>query len=72
MMEMPNLRRLRQRRALSQEALAQKSGIALSTIMRAEKGGKTRYVTVNRLAETLGVPVEELAQPIADRGEAMG
>ena len=66
MMEIPNLRRLRQRKALSQEALAQKSGIALSTIMRLEKGKPARYVTVHKLAGVLGVPAEELARPVGD------
>ncbi len=65
-MEIPTLRLLRQRKALSQEALAKKSGIALSTIMRLEKGGHARYVTVHKLAEVLGVPAEELARPVAD------
>ena len=66
MMEIPNLRLLRQRKALSQEALAKKSGVALSTIMRLEKGAHARYVTVHKLAAVLGVPGEELARPVAD------
>ena len=65
-MEMPTLRLLRQRRALSQEDLAKKSGVALSTIIRAEKGNSTRYVTVRRLAEALEVKPEAIAHPVGD------
>lgn len=69
MMEMRNLRRVRQRKALSQESLSKLSGVALSTIIRAEKGNPARYVTVRKLADTLGVAPEDLATPREDAEE---
>ena len=66
MMQIPNLRRLRQRRNWSQQDLADRSGIGLSTIIRLEHGAACRYVTVRKLAEALGVPEEELARPVED------
>lgn len=65
----PDLAAVRQQRGLRREALAKKSGVALSSIMRVEKGGHARYVTVRKLAEVLEVPAEELAQPIGDTDE---
>lgn len=65
----PDLAAVRQQRGLRREALAKKSGVALSSIMRVEKGGHARYVTVHKLAEVLGVPAEELAQPVGDTDE---
>ena len=64
MMELPDLRRLRQKRSWSQNDLAQRSGVGVSTIIRLERGEGSRYVTARKLAEVLGVPVEELARPI--------
>lgn len=60
MLQAPNLRRLRQRRFLSQQDLARKAGVAIRTVGSLEAGGSARYVTLRKLAEALGVLPEEL------------
>jgi uncharacterized glyoxalase superfamily protein PhnB/DNA-binding XRE family transcriptional regulator len=53
------LRRLRVRRALTQEQLAEVAGIAIRTVQRAEDGSMSAE-TVTALAAALEVPVETL------------
>ena len=51
----------RKRQALTQEQLAEKTGISQPDISRIEKFGWTPPVDIRqRLAEALGVPVEEI------------
>ncbi|WP_052158347.1 helix-turn-helix domain-containing protein [Lacinutrix jangbogonensis] len=51
----------RKKLGLSQEALAEKANVSLSTIQRIEKGTvKPRSFTIKVLAETLGLDVSEL------------
>ena len=67
MVRIRNLRLLRQHHTLPQEAIPDRSGIALSTIMRLQKDSPARrHVAVHKLAEALGVPAEKLAQPVED------
>jgi XRE family transcriptional regulator, regulator of sulfur utilization len=54
--------RLRKSKGISQESLAENSNISLRTIQRIETGTATpRPYTIKTLAETLGVPVEQLS-----------
>src|SRR6266511_3014765 len=53
------VRRLRVRRALTQEQLAETAGVAVRTVQRAEEGTMSAE-TVAALAAALGVPVETL------------
>jgi transcriptional regulator with XRE-family HTH domain len=56
-----NLRRLRVRRALSQEALAVDAGVDRSYVGRIERGDENPTVeTLDRLAKALEVPAAEL------------
>ena len=53
---MATLRQLREGKFISQNDLAQESGIATTTINRLEKGRhKPRFVTIRKLAKALGV-----------------
>ena len=61
-MELPGLRALRLRRALSQRDLAERARIGLSTVIRLEHGGTATPLTVERLAQALNAPAEELAE----------
>jgi transcriptional regulator with XRE-family HTH domain len=56
------LRRLRERRAWSQRDLAERSGVAQSTIAELEAGRLARHVTTRRLAAALGVEPAELIE----------
>jgi transcriptional regulator with XRE-family HTH domain len=48
---------------ISQRILAERSGLDQSTIVRVEKGGgNVRPMTLARLAQALGIPVEELLE----------
>ncbi|WP_165964584.1 VOC family protein [Actinomadura sp. KC216] len=53
------VRRLRERRALTQEQLAEAAGVAVRTVQRAEDGSMSAE-TVTALAAALEVPVETL------------
>jgi uncharacterized glyoxalase superfamily protein PhnB/DNA-binding XRE family transcriptional regulator len=53
------VRRLRVRRALTQEQLAETAGVAVRTVQRAEEGTMSAE-TIVALAAALGVPVETL------------
>ena len=57
------LRNLRRLRALSQEELAEESGVGRATISRIERGETGAHGrTLRRLAKALGVGVEELVR----------
>jgi transcriptional regulator with XRE-family HTH domain len=59
---MTNLERIRRNAGLSQEALAEKSGISRPVIVRIENGGIDRATgrTIRKLAEALGCSIAEL------------
>ena len=58
---MERLKRLRRLRAMSQEELAEESGVGRATISRIERGETGAHGrTLRRLAQALGVGVEEL------------
>jgi transcriptional regulator with XRE-family HTH domain len=57
------LKTLRQLRAMSQEELAEESGVGRATISRIERGETGAHGrTLRRLAAALGVDVDELVQ----------
>ena len=56
------LREWRQRRLLTQEELAQKSGVGVNTIIRVEAGQWPRGSTVKRLATALDVAPDDLIE----------
>lgn len=68
-MQLVRLRQVRQRALLTQEQLAQRAGVAKSTVNRLEQGLQdARISTVRRLADALGVSATELlADDRADR-----
>ncbi len=60
---MKRLKNLRQLRAMSQEELAEESGIGRATISRIERGETAAHGrTLRKLASALGVGVEELVK----------
>jgi predicted transcriptional regulator len=57
----PHLKRLREGRFLTQEELAERSGVSRPTIARLESSGDdARLKTIRKLAEALGVEPTEL------------
>jgi transcriptional regulator with XRE-family HTH domain len=59
----PQLRRLRLDRALSQDELAERAGVARTTVMRAELEQQIRPSSVRKLARALGVSPATLQRP---------
>lgn len=60
---MERLKELRKLRALSQQELAEAAGIGRATLSRIERGETGAHGrTLRRLAEALGVSVEELVR----------
>ncbi len=58
---MERLKTLRRLRAMSQEELAEESGVGRATISRIERGETGAHgKTLRKLAKTLGVDVSEL------------
>jgi transcriptional regulator with XRE-family HTH domain len=62
------LRRLRDAAGLSQQKLAERSGLSISLIVQMEAGKRTdpRVSTVRALARALDVPVTDLIEGIED------
>lgn len=61
----PNLKRIREARFLTQEDLARQSGVSRPTIARLEGGGANedaRFATIRKLAQALDVTPELLVQ----------
>jgi transcriptional regulator with XRE-family HTH domain len=60
-----NLRRLREERGLSQEAVGDRAGMTQSQYARIERGDVDPTLkTLKRLATALGVPTSELLQDV--------
>lgn len=68
----PALRRLREKKGLSQDAVAKQAGIGRSTLVRLEAGADARLSNVAAVAKVLGAEVEAAAEPgnIAQRRQA--
>jgi transcriptional regulator with XRE-family HTH domain len=62
------LREWRQRRLLTQEELAEKAGVGVTTIVRIEAGQGARISTLRKLAQALDITAEQLMGD--DRGNA--
>lgn len=70
MMPVPQLRRLRLQRFMSQEDLAGHSGVGRATIHRLESGLPARLSTIRKLAGALAVePAELTKREPSDQGE---
>lgn len=65
-MKVPRLRELRERAVLTQEDLAQRSGVAVVTISRVEGGQGARISTIRKLAGALNTAPEELVKPVSE------
>ena len=62
-MDVPPLRRLRQQAVMSQQQLADESGVARDTISKLETGRRRAYpITIRKLAASLGVEPRELVE----------
>jgi transcriptional regulator with XRE-family HTH domain len=59
-----NLRLLREQRLLSQERLAEMSGLSLRTIQRLEAGHRVSYASLRALAATLEIDVDLLEREL--------
>ena len=72
-MDIPHLRGLRRRAVMSQEQLAEKSGVARDTISKLETGQRKAYpVTVRKLAAGLDVAPHLLMGGVEYVGEVEG
>lgn len=75
-MDVPHLRRLRQQAVLSQQQLAESSGVARDTVSKLETGQRQAYPkTIQSLANSLGVEPRQLTAgfgeiPDSGSGEA--
>lgn len=59
------VRRLREKRGMTQEALAQEAGITTGTVSLIERGqSNPAWGTVNAIAAALGVSMGELAKQV--------
>lgn len=67
MAKLTRLKDVRQRKALTQQQLAEKAGVNRVTIARIEGGKDEPFpTTLRKVADALGVEPEELLAPIAD------
>ncbi|MBI2756333.1 MAG: helix-turn-helix transcriptional regulator [Chloroflexi bacterium] len=67
-MGLPRLKEWRERRLLTQADLAERSGVAETTINRIENGHhEARFSTTRKLASALDVPPSELMEPEGTR-----
>ena len=58
------LRRIRERQALSQAELAERSGVSPATIVSLESGrAGAQYGTIRKIAQALGVEPADLMEP---------
>ena len=58
---LPHLKVWRMRKLLGQAELAEKSGLAKSTIARAERGDEVvSFANIRKLAEALGISTDDL------------
>jgi transcriptional regulator with XRE-family HTH domain len=60
MVKLPKLKQARLRKPLTQDELAEQSGVSKNTILRIEKGADTYPQTVRKLATALGVEADAL------------
>jgi transcriptional regulator with XRE-family HTH domain len=66
------IRQLREKRGLTQEALAHEAGITTGTLSLIERGqSNPAWGTISRLADALGSPMGEIGK-LADRHRSNG
>jgi transcriptional regulator with XRE-family HTH domain len=63
MVKLTRLKAVRQRKALSQQELAERAGINRVTLARIETGAEPYPATTRKLAQALGVEPEALMEP---------
>ena len=56
-------RELRRRRGMTQEELAEKAGVSITSVRKIEQGGQVRMETLNKLARALNVVTVTFAAP---------
>ena len=66
LVKLPSLAHWRIRRGLSQRALGEQAGTSRVNVGRIETGGETRPSMARKLAEALGVKVDELLRQPPD------
>lgn len=64
---MPKIQEYREKLNLTQEELAEKSGLSVRTIQRIEAGAKLKGHTLNVLSETLGIEKDILINPKVEK-----
>jgi transcriptional regulator with XRE-family HTH domain len=65
------VRRLREERGLTMEALATRAGVTISTISQLERAkSEPGWMTVRRVAEALGVSLAEFGRAVEQEGPA--
>jgi transcriptional regulator with XRE-family HTH domain len=64
MVRLTRLKTVRERKAFTQEQLAEKAGVSRATLARIETGQNEPYPsTVRKIADALGVEPEQLMEP---------
>jgi transcriptional regulator with XRE-family HTH domain len=64
---LPHLKAWRMNKLMAQNELAERSGLAKSTLARAERGDEVvNFANIRKLAEALGISAEELLSPAPD------
>ena len=64
---MSELKNIREKKNLTQEELAEKSGVSVRTIQRIESGIEPKGYTLKTLAKSLEIAEKELLKPIDKR-----
>jgi transcriptional regulator with XRE-family HTH domain len=68
---LPHLRAWRMYKLMAQNELAERSGLAKSTLARAERGDEVvSFANIRKLAQALGIGAEELLTPAPGEGDA--
>lgn len=63
---LPRLKRRREEAALTQGQLAERAGVARTTIVALERGAEARPSTLRKLADALACEPRELLEPAGD------
>ena len=62
---MNGLKRIRDRKLLTQEQVASMSGVSVATLSRIENGRVVpKYKTLRAIAESLGLPIETVREAV--------
>jgi transcriptional regulator with XRE-family HTH domain len=64
LVRLTQLRAIRERKALTQDELAEKAGVSRQTVLKIEGGLEPRPKTVRKLAAALGVEPADLMEPL--------